>query len=73
VVFYSIIVFLFLKINDYRSGAVAGVIGFGIHIFELLSGRASWLEGMDILFLYLNIILPVPLIGFSILADRGNK
>ena len=73
VVLYSIIVFLILKKKDFQAGAIAGVLGFGIHVFELLLSRTRWLEGMDLVLFYINIFLPIPLIGFSILAHRENK
>jgi hypothetical protein len=60
--FYSFIIYLFWRKRDFRSGAIAGVVGFGIHVYELLFPGIS-----------LNTILPFPLIYFSFMAYRQDK
>jgi hypothetical protein len=71
--FYSVIILLFWRKRDFRSGAIAGVVGFGIHVYELLFPGISGLEGIYLVFFYMNIILPLPLIFFSFMAYLENK
>ena len=71
--FYSVIIFLFWRKRDFRSGAISGVVGFGIHVYELFFPGISGLEGIYLVFFYLNIILPLPLIYFSLMAYREDK
>ena len=71
--FYSFIIYLFWRKRDFRSGAIAGVVGFGIHVYELLFPGISGLEGIYLVFFYLNIFLPIPLIFFSYMAYREDK
>ena len=71
--FYSVILYLFWRKRDFRAGAIAGVVGFGIHVYELLVPGISGLEGIYLVYFYLNIILPFPLIYFSFMAYREDK
>ena len=71
--FYSVILYLFWRKRDFRSGAIAGVVGFGIHVYELLVPGISGLESIYLVFFYLNIFLPIPLIYFSYMAYREDN
>lgn len=71
---YLIITFLCLRRQHFQEGIIAGVIGFGIHLFELIVLGTGQLTGMEHFFFYANLILPVPLATTSYLASRkGSK
>ena len=68
--FYSVISFLCLRRQHFQAGIIAGIIGFGIHLFELFVLGTSELIGIDCVFFYANLILPLPLAITSFLASR---
>jgi len=68
--FYSAVAFFCLRNRHFQAGVIAGIFGFGIHIFELLVQGPSKLIGIEQLFFYLNLFLPIPLIFTSYLATR---
>ena len=68
--FYSAVAFLCLRNRHFQSGVIAGIFGFGIHIFELLVQGTSKLIGIEQVFFYLNLVLPIPLTFTSYLASR---
>ena len=70
IVFYSIVAFLCLRNRHFRAGVIAGILGFGIHLFELFVQGTTELIGIDRVFFYANLILPLPLIITSYLASR---
>ncbi|MGB2963032.1 MAG: hypothetical protein WBB69_03510 [Anaerolineales bacterium] len=67
---YSAVVFLCLRNQHFRAGVITGIFGFGIHIFELLVQGTSTLIGIEQVFFYLNLFLPIPLTFTSYLASR---
>jgi len=69
-IFYSAVAFLCLRNQHFQSGVIAGIFGFGIHIFELLVQGTSKLIGIEQVFFYLNLFLPMPLTLTSYLASR---
>jgi hypothetical protein len=69
-VFYSVVSFLSLRSRHFGAGVIAGIFGFGIHIFELFVKGTAELTGIDQLFFYANLILPIPLMFTSYLASR---
>ncbi len=69
-VFYSVVSFLSLRSRHFGAGVIAGIFGFGIHIFELFVKGTAELTGIDQLFFYANLILPIPLTFTSFLASR---
>lgn len=71
--FYSVISFLCLRKHHFQAGVIAGIIGFGIHIFELFVLGPSELLGIDQFFFYTNLILPIPLTITSYLASRKES
>lgn len=64
-IFYGIIFFLYWKREHYKAGVIGGVIGLGIHIYELLFKNLSGLSGFESGLFFINLILPIPLIYFS--------
>ena len=69
-VFYSVVAFLCLRSRHFQSGVIAGILGFGIHVFELFVQGTTELIGIDQVFFYANLILPIPLTITSYLASR---
>lgn len=68
--FYLVISFLLLRRRHFQEGIIAGVIGFGIHLIELIVLGTGQLTGMERIFFYANLILPIPLTITSYLASR---
>jgi hypothetical protein len=69
-VFYSVVSLLCLRSRHFGAGVIAGVFGFGIHIYELFVKGTVELIGIDQVFFYVNLILPIPLTFTSYLAPR---
>ena len=61
-VFYLIVAFLCIRSRHFGAGVIAGIFGFGVHIYELFLQGTTELVGIDQAFFYANLILPVPLI-----------
>ena len=69
-VFYLVISFRCLKGRHFYAGIIAGILGVGIHIFELFAYGIVKLTEIDQVFFCANLILPIPLIYTSYLASR---
>jgi hypothetical protein len=67
---YLVVSYLCLRKGHFQAGVIAGIVGFGIHLFELLKLGTSQLTGIEQIFFYANLILPVPLIITSYLTTR---
>ena len=67
--FYLVISFLCLKRQHFQAGVIAGILGFGIHIYELFVLGTSELIGIDKVYFYVNLILPIPITITSYLAS----
>jgi hypothetical protein len=72
-VFYLVIAFLCVWRRHFEAGIIAGVLGFCIHLFELFIQGSQELVGVDLLFFYANLILPIPLAITSYLETRKAK
>jgi hypothetical protein len=68
--FYSVATFLCLRSRHFGAGLIAGILGFGIHAYELISKGTLELMRIDQVFFYANLILSVPLTFTSYLASR---
>lgn len=68
--FYVVVSFLCIKSRHFRAGVIAGIFGFGIHFYELFVHGTTELIGIDRIFFYANLILPIPLTFTSYLASR---
>jgi len=71
--FYIVISFLCLRRQHFQEGIIAGVLGFGIHLFELIVLGTNQLTGMEHVFFYANLFLPIPLAITSYLASRQKS
>jgi hypothetical protein len=69
-VFYSVVSFFCLRSRHFGAGVIAGIFGFGIHIYELFVKGTTDLTGIDQVFFYANLILPIPITFTSYLASR---
>ena len=71
--FYLVASVLCLKKQHFQAGAFAGIIGFGIHLFELIGSGTSRLTGITEILFYMNLILPILLSITSYLASRRGS
>ena len=69
---YFIVSILCLRYLHFRSGIIVGLCGFGIHFYELIAHQNNTLKGIDFIFFYANLLLPIPLGISSYLASRAN-
>lgn len=69
-VFYSVVSFRCLRTRHFRAGVIAGIFGFGIHVYELFVKGTTELIGIDQVLFYANLILPIPLTFTSYLTSR---
>ena len=63
--FYVFAIFLFWQKNDIFSGIIIGMIGLAVHIYELIFQGIIDLEGLEMIFFFINLIFPIPLVYFS--------
>jgi len=71
-VFYSVVSFLCLRRRHFGAGVIAGIFGFGIHLYELFVKGTTELIGIYQVLFYANLILPIPLTFTSYLASRNE-
>ena len=64
-IFYVFITLLVWRKDDFRAGIISGIFGSGIHLYELIFQGLGKLEGIEVGFFFVNLILPLPLIYFS--------
>jgi len=69
-IFYALVAFLCWQRNHFQAGIIAGIVGLGIHAYELISWGLAELRALDSGLLFINLILPIPLIYFSYKAYR---
>jgi len=69
-ILYAIVTFLCWRLKHFQAGIIAGILGLGIHTYELISSRVSELQKLNPWFFLINLILPIPLIYFSYKARR---
>ena len=69
-IFYAVLTFLCWRKNDFRAGVIIGILGLAIHTFEWVFKGIEGLNVFETVFFFANLLLPVPLIYFSIKAYR---
>ena len=69
-VFYAIILVLCWVKQHFQAGITGGIIGFLIHILELIFYNNTNLSEIESAFFWTNIILPVALVYFSYKANN---
>ena len=67
---YGVVAYLCWYRNHFQAGIIAGIIGLGIHIYEIISWGMKGLRVFECGLLIANLILPVVLIYFSYRANR---
>ena len=72
-VFYSVITYLCWQKRHFRAGIIAGVVGFGIHAYELMSRGVGELQGIEFALFSINLVLPIALLYFSVRACQGLR
>ena len=72
-IFYSVIFFLYWRMSDFRAVMMAGLIGFGVHLYEWVGLGTSTFQGLDTLLFYLNLVLPIPLAYLGYRAYRESR
>ena len=68
--FYSVVSFLSIRSRHFSAGVIAGILGFGIHLYELFIKGTAELIGIDQVFFFANLILPIPLTFTSFITSR---
>jgi len=72
-ILYLIILFLCWRQNEFRAGIAAGLLGFGVHLYELVNADVEDLIFIDLLFSLLNLVLPILLVYSSYQAYKTSK
>ena len=72
-IFYSAILFLYWRMSDFRAVMLAGLIGFGVHLYEWVVLGISTFEGLETLLFYLNLVFPIPLAYLGYRAYRESR
>ena len=72
-VFYSVITYLCWQKRHLRAGVIAGVVGFGIHAYELVSRGMGELLGIESVLFFINLVAPLALLYFSVRVYQGRK
>ena len=67
---YGVASYLYWYRNHLRAGIIAGIIGLGIHTYEIISMGMEELREFERGCLIANLILPILLIYFSYRANR---
>jgi hypothetical protein len=72
-VLYSVIFFLCWRMLDFRAVIIAGLIGFGVHLYELVFLDISAFQFIETILFYLNLILPIPIVYFGYRAYQTRR
>ena len=70
---YGVVAYLCWHRNHFQAGIIAGIIGLGIHIYEIISRGMERLRVFECGLLIANIILPILLIYFCYRANQIVK
>ena len=69
-VLYGVIAFVFWRLKHFQAGIIAGILGFGFHIYELIVFGLADMRPLNLSLLLTNLLLPIPLVYFSYKAYR---
>ena len=72
-ILYAFILFFCWRMANYRAGVIAGLLGFGVHLYELLFDPPVDFLLLDWICFYLNLFLPLALVYFSYRAYRSQR
>ena len=71
-VLYGVIAFVFWRLKHFQAGIIAGILGFGFHIYELIVFGLADMRPLNLSLLLTNLLLPIPLVYFSYKAYRQD-
>jgi hypothetical protein len=70
---YALAAYLCWRRRHYQVGIIGGILGFGLHLLELLTLNTNQAADLiDLICLFLNLFLPILLVLFSIRAYRRH-
>ena len=73
VIAYAVVAFLVLRRNDFRAGFIIGIVGFAVHLLEVVIQGTVRLASLELVWLFANIALPLVIAGMSwILIQRSR-
>jgi hypothetical protein len=72
-ILYAFIFFFCWRMANYRAGVIAGLLGFGVHLYELLFDPPVDFLLLDSISFCLNLFLPLALVVFSYRAYRSQR
>jgi hypothetical protein len=72
-IFYAFVTFLCWRKKHFQAGMIAGSLGFGIHLYELIFRGIKELEGIYLAIFYINLIFPILLVYFSYKVNQTLK
>ena len=70
---YALVTFLCWRKKHFQAGMIAGFLGFGIHLHELIFRGIKELEWIYLVIFYINLIFPILLVCFSYKANQNLK
>jgi len=62
IIFYLVVIFLLWRKNDIFSGIIIGSSAFLIHLYELIFHGIADLRVLELVFFFINFILPFPIV-----------
>jgi len=72
-VFYAILLYVCVYRKHFQAGIVGGIIGFSIHLLELILIDKTHLNRLGFVCLSLNLVFPIAVVYFSEKAMRNEK
>ena len=72
-VLYGVVAFVFWRFKHFQSGIIAGILGFGFHLYELIASGLSDMIPINLSLFLINLLLPIPLVYFSYKAYRQRS
>jgi hypothetical protein len=72
-IIYMFVTYLWWRKDDFRAIIIVGIVGFMVHLIELILLGISILNSFEVLMFFINLILPLLLLYFGYRAYRNNK
>ena len=71
-VLYGVVAFVFWRLKHFQAGIIAGILGFGFHLYELIAFGFADMRPLNLSLLLINLLLPIPLVYFSYKVYRQD-
>ena len=71
-VLYGVVAFVFWRLKHFQAGIIAGILGFGFHLYELIAFGLADMRPLNLSLILTNLLLPIPLVYFSYKAYRQD-